>query len=231
MIERPILFSAPMVRAILDGKKTQTRRIVKPQPDMIHEGCPYLAHGAEDTERYNPINCPYGAPDLGDPKGALQPTSSIESARNGAVVNSANRKKGDSLWVRETFSFEKRYDTMKPIDVPISKVWYISDGPKPDWAGNTRVSIFMPRWASRIELEIVIVRVERVQDISESDAIAEGLIPHGKGAARGWQFEQGGVICSTAKRAYELLWEKINGPDSWQANPWVFVIEFRRLRP
>jgi hypothetical protein len=192
--ERGILFSAPMVRALLAGTKTQTRRVVKPR-DLAwmdeHQGL---------RERDNALRCPHGKP-------------------------------GDRLWVRETFS-DDRAETIYRADGGMPADWF-------DAGSKWRPSIFMPRALSRITLDIVGVRVERLQDISEADAIAEGCateevvsdydgavikvpaeIPHPSGV--GWQG------WDTALDWYADLWESINGPGSWDANPWVWVVEFKR---
>ena len=173
MKERPILFSAPMVRALLAGTKTQTRRIIKPQ---------HLAFFNQDAAAmlsdWNERPLPYGQP-------------------------------GDRLWVRETFGHFECNQHFKPG----CNVYYRADGnclELEPW----RPSIHMPRWASRITLEITSVRVERLQDISEADAIAEGVYTD--------------PACP-AYDAYAQLWDEINGLGSWEANPWVWVIEFRRL--
>ena len=192
MKERPILFSAQMVRAILDGRKTQTRRIVnKPIPvghkfhgwiiestDKKRDGCAAWSIG-DDALAYDLIvaKCKYGKP-------------------------------GDRLWVRETFL----QDTNGFI--------YRADG---DFEGNAGIlggwkpSIHMPRSASRILLEITGVRVERLQNISEKDAIAEGAhsINFGYGDCHALGFKQ--------------IWESLNGKGSWDLNPFVWVLEFRRI--
>ena len=192
MKERPILFSAQMVRAILDGRKTQTRRIVnKPIPvghkfhgwiiestDKKRDGCAAWSIG-DDALAYDLIvaKCKYGKP-------------------------------GDRLWVRETFL----QDTNGFI--------YRADG---DFEGNAGIlggwkpSIHMPRSASRILLEITGVRVERLRDISEEDAKSEGAhaINFGYGDCYALGFKQ--------------IWESINGHGSWDLNPWVWVIDFKRI--
>lgn len=213
MKERPILFSAPMVLAILEERKTQTRRIVKPQPigDLFKE-CG--GDKFEDVHAVlfdgNRIGCPYG-----------QTT--------------------DQLWVRENFSGPHCMESRKGCAaVPPGKwarsssIWYWADGyPQDgDWT-KPRPSIHMPRWASRINLEITWVRVERLQDISEADAQMEG--------ADCLQTENCDVNDRTLlalplmndeqpyRNGFALLWESINGPGSWDANPWVWRIEFRRI--
>ena len=204
MKERPILFSSEMVRAIIDGRKTQTRRVVKPQPAA---GLP----------------CPYGAP-------------------------------GDRLWVRETFaSFRAEGQPVTPRD---ARYVVLRDGAQVYADGKTypplaayaagafdaikwRPSIHMPRWASRITLEVVSVRVERVQSITEEDARAEGVdwaAPHPYGERwdddredpREVGYSTGG---SFARDNFRRLWDSINGKRaSWASNPWVWAVEFRRVK-
>lgn len=255
--ERPILFSAPMVRAILEGRKTVTRREIKPrmrsadtsfelhqQPDgswrplhTFDESC------MDDQGTEHPIVCPYGRP-------------------------------GDRLWVRETwqdvhpiqvidrFSQPGRAGIPGPPGVTYQTI-YRADGeypavyhthkypyrclePDPDhgllvpaesgWTGWTP-SIHMPRWASRILLEITDVRVERLQDISDEQALAEGIIPHVRG---GWHWHphdpanvddwhQFGF--KTPFWAFHDLWAGINGQENWDANPWTWVVEFKQVTP
>lgn len=204
MKERPILFSAPMVRAILDGSKTQTRRVVK-------------GHALEWLEKFTPDF-------VADPDNDL--------CKLGKV--------GDKLYVRETFSgphiMEKcdDYHACPPSEWPVeTPIWYWADG-EPTWGDWTRPrpSIFMPRWASRIDLLIKSVRVERLQDISETDATAEGCTENHNGYFWGGPHAVSGrKQMATASQAYRDLWESINGPDSWEANPWLWAIEFERVKP
>lgn len=187
MKERPILFSGAMIRAILAGQKTQTRRAAKPvkHPDL---GNPYDP-GALVSELQHVIGraCPYGQP-------------------------------GDRLWVRETWSTHACFDHLPPSECPKS-IHYWADGEIK--TGKRRPSIHMPRWASRILLEIVSVRVERLQSISEADAEAEGIdfLRHVQDADE----------TLTARDLYECLWDGISGEGSWAANPWVWVVEFKRI--
>lgn len=181
MKERPILFSAPMVRALLDGSKTQTRRICK-TGDRLES----VFYG----------NKRFGAP-------------------------------GDRLWVRESWGAHFMWDTVRPISIPNdgkSCVFYQADGAIVGGCSATqrkrwRPSIHMPRWMSRITLEVVSVRVERLQDITETDAMAEGVE---------WK-DHAGLAKYTARKLYQTLWLLINGLDSWEANPWVWVVEFKRV--
>lgn len=219
MKERPILFSAPMVRALLDDSKTQTRRIMNPQPRQLNPGNP---------EGYYELNH----------KGGYI----LSSARNGFpafVENCPYGQPGDRLWVREAWAsvFAEPVEQMMPPDI----AFRADGGEKPAWLRVWRPSIHMPRWASRITLEVTGVRVERLQDISEADAIAEGSITsesqiaiaacRNQMAAPDVVSASDGKAYANARRAYRALWEQINGAGSWEANPWVWVIEFKRVQP
>ena len=221
MRERPILFSAPMVRALLDGSKTQTRRVMKPQ----------LVYGTV-AGLFNSWYLPRS-----EGGGTLYP-----NGKEKILSTCPYGQPGDRLWVREAWRAELTWDTTKPSGIPNeAALWYEADdqqrnnGRGTKFKGKLRPSIHMPRWASRITLEITEVRVERLQDISEADARAEGIFPHVRG---GWHWlkhdssnpddwNQFGY--KTAALAFQALWESINGPGSWATNPWVWVVEFRRL--
>lgn len=210
--ERPILFSAPMVRAILAGTKTQTRRVIKdqsigeryshPKDDgSIHlewQGDPCCGSGVWNVPEYSGTAlCPYG------------------------LI-------GDRLWVREAFSGPHCMGDAPPSKWgACSRIWYWADGNPAggDWT-KPKPSIHMPRWASRITLEVTGVRVERLQAISEADALAEGIVE----TCGGYGLPGGSHFHSVDPReSYWSLWEAINGPGSVQADPWVWVVEFRRL--
>lgn len=223
MSEKPILMSAPMVRALLAGTKTQTRRVVKPQPSedavRLYVGM-ITAHdiecaetgmsrgfGFEDEDQI--WQCPYGKP-------------------------------GDRLWVRETTRMRYLENLLTGEATKAQCGEYVADGePVLDELGfdlswwysrKTCPGIHMPRWASRITLEVTAVRVERLHDISEADAIAEGcsavshLTPDSPMAPAEWNGH-------TARADYAELWESINGPGAWDANPFVWVLEFSRVQP
>lgn len=191
MKERQIPMNAPMVRATLDGSKTQTRRIVKGHA---------LAFLSAD---HKPIlMCPYGKP-------------------------------GDQLWVREAWRTVSDADPIPPRLMTAGfRLWFEADIPHQPGYGRLRPGMFMPRWASRITLEIVSVRVERLQDISEADCWSEGIE-----ACDGLLDDVNIINCAKRMRrsfedaapTYAALWESINGPGSWDINPWVWVIEFKRL--
>lgn len=231
MKESQIPFSAPMVRAVLAGTKTQTRRAVKPIGN--DGGFVILNHGSHDW--------PYRSDD-GD--------STMHTVMRGGKLyldetphTCPYGKPGDRLWVREAWRTVSDFDELSGTEIadkcieagykaPWAPLQYEADGQRRDWMhvctpphdgqprpGRYRHARFMPRWASRILLEITAVRVERLQDISESDAIAEGAQWAACGAPQD----------DSHKAGFAQLWESINGHGSWDANPWVWVIEFRRL--
>lgn len=252
--ERPILFSAPMVRALLDGSKTQTRRVCKPAanlsavvevPDPLERGQVYNGSHFGDEDGEVQFACPYGG-------------------------------RGDRLWVRETWQFHggmldcgtarssagtslyqdivvsypadgarvtlhpsgQDWPTPKQPPQREGEVYSLRDAPADfaytgkntyhdrltRWWNRKIPAIHMPRWASRITLEITSVRVERLQDISEADALAEGVTDDGSLVTDLAGNDRGGAFS-----AFATLWEVINGADSWDDNPWVWVVEFRRL--
>lgn len=216
MKQRGILFKAEMVRAIIEGRKTQTRRIMKPQPQEV-DGVVYHAGGYP-----NLLPCPQG-------------------------------EVGDWLWVRETWRPKTHnFPTGHPYEYRATAE---QDGTPTD--GPWKPSLFMPRAASRITLQITEIRVERLNDISEADAIAEGIehlftekeieqnpelslsknswknyLWHGRSGVKrrlieNWEYQYSGY--KDAKGSYASLWESINGEGSWALNPYVWVIKFDKL--
>ncbi|UXY55348.1 ASCH domain-containing protein [Pseudomonas tohonis] len=132
---------------------------------------------------------------------------------------------GDRLWVREAWATHACLDKVPPRDLVFQDVIYLADGqPR---KGKYRPAMYMPRWASRILLEVTAVRVERLQDITEDQAIAEGILRDGEG----WRGYEGGPWFASPIGAFRSLWENIHGDGSWDANDYVWVIEFRRLQP
>lgn len=198
--ERPILMSGPMVRAILDGAKTQTRRVIKPHPQPGS----HLSGGV-------------GLSNADGKAWAIWDTDELLKVPGNAAVCPYGRV-GDRLWVRETFTY---YSTGY-YERPDMGVFYGADGMgKRSDPGRWRNPIHMPRAMSRITLEICDIRAERVQDISEADIHAEGVLP----------FD---CIYSQplAKRLFQELWNSINGDkpgSAWADNPWVWGIVFRRV--
>lgn len=235
--EHPILFSAPMVRAILAGQKSQTRRVVKglQLPKQMEDGTWFAV--AQHDPRYG-----FGV------SGNTEQECAAELSVFGICPYGGP---GDRLWVRETWATDDSLNDKAPSGFSAWPVRYLADGAQRacgafhgNTKGKTRVSIHMPRWASRILLEIVSVRVERLNDCSEGDAIAEGLTSLSKDGDRtfkygipdadglpgndntGWHWQD---WQRDPREAYAHLWEQINGPDSWTANPWVWVVEFKRI--
>lgn len=225
--ERPILFNGEMVRAILDGRKTQTRRVVKAPKSLI-----------QDTIQQKP---PYWK----------LPIAVCEKTGCFADVNSPYGKAGDQLWVRETFAIESNFnmtDVYLDPDNPLGPVRDVDDGAhghyfecpryrasEPDTIlGDDGImrwkpSIFMPRWASRIQLKVTDVRVESVQDIVKNcqDILEEGIIYDADAKIIGpCEGDAGDLI-----EQFSDLWDSINKKRgySWDSNPWVWVVEFERI--
>jgi len=239
MKERPILFSAEMVRALLAGRKTQTRRILKVQPPNSD----YQLARCMDTT---------GDRSIIDKLHWIRTKNERVNEDVGQPYFSDYAKAGDRLWVKETFYYDicpwanGGSLVEKPKDFVEDAFYYRADGeccqqiPECQCAstGPTkwRPSIFMPRWASRLTLEIKTLRVERLQDISEADAIAEGIraFPYVESCGTRQLYgvtENQPEHGSTAKIGYEILWESLNGAQSWKDNPWVWVIEFIWVNP
>lgn len=188
--ERPILFSGPMVKAILEGRKTMTRRVVKPAPEFGVEAAS-VQH--ED----------------GKAKAVFQSLSNC----SGITVACPYGRPGDMLLVRETWAYNPDFNP--PYEFSTGQYVYRADFGAEPVAWNWRPSIHMPRAASRILLEITAVRVERLKDITASDCVCEGI-----------EFESD---IFTTYNKFRRLWQSINGPESWAKNPWVWVIEFKKI--
>lgn len=218
-----------MVHALLAGTKTQTRRLVKPQPPA--------ETGEVFTGWYHPT--------VIDRHGTEQPgqeTYGAWTADGGWGRRCPYGQPGDRLWVRENWRTESQYDHLAPRDVPKEAAFMSEvDFPNPTLVGvgKLRPSIHMPRWFSTITLEITSVRVERLQTIwaNDADCIAEGIEempPHPCGT-RMWRnylpgHQQGwSSNLATPGNSFATLWRSINGDTSWDANPWVWVVEFRKL--
>jgi hypothetical protein len=231
MKERPILFSAPMVRALLEGRKTQTRRVIKPQP-KIDESGNFCWNGWNYGQNFDgPLIQAIASP--------------IPSSRTKRVLCPYG-KPGDRLWVRETWALTGRCADARVADYQIPEVSLIdnliffADADAYDVSTQSwRASIHMPRWASRINLEITGIRVERLTDISEEGAMAEGAkkfddLPsiHPYGQDSRWSMEaptSTDECLGSARMAFANFWIKINGEESWSATPWVWVIELKRI--
>lgn len=199
MKERPILFSGPMVRAILEGRKSQTRRVIKPQPRLAPDQDESLVNAAWQSG-FVDVPCPYG-------------------------------EHGDLLWVRETWTAHDRWIRQRKIGA-VNYRATDTIGPHLKW----RPSIFMPRWASRLTLRITEVRVQRLQECSYEDAIAEGaadytsFLSERETGARAESAEDCARRLRWPQRAYTEIWDSINGKRApWDSNPWVWAITFERV--
>lgn len=224
MRERPILFSAPMVRAILEGRKTQTRRIVKPQPPSG-----WNFHGYQ-------IDSTAGSKNNGCAMWAKEPSESCLTT--GRHFARPRWSVGDVLWVRESFSFHEA--PSEPYFLPPGTpgealgVHYWADG-NPEWGDweKPKPSIHMPRRVARILLEVVSLRLERLQAITMDDARAEGVETEEFLDNLDWchSVAPRDISCEfpTVRSEFEGLWRRINGYDSWDENPWVWVVGFRRI--
>lgn len=235
MRDRPILFSAPMVSAL--PRKTQTRRVVKPQPELV----PLESlHGRPAGSYWWASNVARSMVDLAEMR-SLSPYG----------------MRGDRLWVREPWRVGVCADGFSPREldprtwlVDNGGLWYDATETEPTHSiserGRYRHARFMPRWASRITLEVTRVRVERLHEISEQDVLAEGLRKLSKDGGRTWKFglaDRDGLPGNdnhgwhwqewevSALNAYRKLWIQINGVASWDANPWVWVLEFGMVTP
>lgn len=244
-MDKPILFSTPMVQAILQGRKSQTRRVINPQPLFCPE---------EDLVKW----------------GKNYRCQARPQAWEEYILHGVKYMKGNRLWVRETYALPWCVDSVKPSNflreaiqnfINENMVWYKADNPAPlkdkptvlekvYSRGKWRPSIFMLKELSRIWLEVLNVRVERLQDIMTRDILKEGYKPQAitecikpeylkflkdlpqpqKDLALHTMPQDAWMPGrTTPKQWYRDLWEKINGKGSWDLNPWVFVIEFRRV--
>ena len=206
-MEKPILFSGDMVRAILDGRKTQTRRVIKPQPERGGGGWMYAGqYFADDGKMKNFLfhdvygngKCPYG----------------------GVYADGT----AEWLWVRETFQWCSICGTTNFRANGDGMCWLCSED-----LGKWQPSIFMPREASRLTLRVVGVRVERVRDISEAEAQREGWFYQNHDLSKRYD----PVTMDTARKWFAALWDSINAKRgySWDSNPWVWVVEFEVVTP
>lgn len=225
MADRPILFSGPMIRALHAGHKTQTRRLFKPR------GFEFYTHPVSG-DRYNEYR-PYRDGTWDESRisggGPMRPFGWGES-----LYAYLSHAPGDRLYVREHWRTHAMFDDIAPRDLQARSIHYCADGEIN--SGKHRQAMHMPRWASRLTLTVTDVRVERLQDISDEDAVAEGA--HGiwdgtpftpdPTATNKFTVDIGGgnLSAPTAVGVYRMLWEWINGDGSWDANPWVVAYSF-----
>lgn len=223
MKERPILFKGPLVRAILEGRKTVTRREIKKQAAL---DC--LAAGFEPAFLALPGNadlCPYGQP--GDRLWVRETWSDVNLQGAPGIAYQADDDVRDLM---EDASFLDEHGAFN-YDDPRSKPYQFacwSEDLIAGTEGRWRPSIHMPRWASRLLLEITDVRVERLQAITDEQCIAEGIGLNENTVGVKLTVPEG---ASMPKTMFSEVWRAINGADSWDANPWVWVVEFKRVTP
>lgn len=214
MTERPILMSAPMVRAILDGRKTQTRRAVKPQPTgeprPLDEWSRGLASACHD---HNPDEGKV-ASHVAKLRGRVFPFTTEHGTLMSPVCPYG--VPGDRLWVRETTAIW-----------PGQGLVYTADDDAAHYELKKRPAIFMSRVACRLVLEVTAVRVERLQEISAEDVLAEGINDRWSCGNEAWTADQ----CDEARLEYRALWDSLNAKRGfwWDVNPWCWAITFRRV--
>ena len=216
---KPILFSGPMIRALLDGRKTQTRRVLKPQPPKDELG--YEIGTVRGPEWYHPA--------VVGKDGELEPGKQVWGVFDdyGEWAARVPYMPGDLLWVREAWSDE--------LLAPGEVYYYataLDDGLLADEVAEIRwrPSIHMPRWASRITLEVTAVRVQRLQEISDDDALAEGVtkVRDHCYVIRGIDYDEIGHCHSSPIARFAKLWDSLNAERSfgWDQNPWVIALTF-----
>jgi len=235
MRERPIIFNAEMVRAVLDGRKTQTRRIMKVQPESNQFGLRRIIASAErsDTGKYHwtesnatgnhirsaPFSCPFGA--VGDRLWVKETWSVVSHAfdDDGLMIDYVPDRPAKAVHEKP---FGRGYYSGHAIYAADGGFTWGDDDGCVDGRSCWKPSIHMPRWASRITLEMNGVRVERLNSMTEKDALAEGCLG-GHDSIPGYQYS------ATPHEHFHHVWQSIYGADSWQANPWVWVVEFKRM--
>jgi hypothetical protein len=199
----PILFSEAMVVALADGRKSQTRRLVKEMPPAPNPWARNPGDQKHETPYFDAIR-PGGDKTEKNPLGMTDQWCwwQIDDRMCAPIILCPYGKPGDRLWVRETFSYRRLPDIGEG-----TRIWYWADGQpiEGDWS-KPKPSIHMPRWASRLTLEVTAIRVQRLQDITDEDAIAEGF---------------------TSAMAFSAYWVMLHGAGAWKENPWVWVVDFR----
>lgn len=234
MSEHPILFSTEMVKAILEGRKSQTRRIIKES----FNGC--MTHGPHPCPNEPVVLIPGEVLEhpFEDGKSMTIDYPQVRAIFHCSTLDAEAKcpfgKARDKLWVRETWAMTKYYNGLTEEGFPV----YKADYPVRPEASKWKPGIHMPKDFARIWLEVEEVRVERLQDISEEDVIAEGIEPDPSGlqsdGVTEWMnyknYGQGFRYVHPLD-SYQSLWQSINGPESWEQNPFVWVIKFKRITP
>ncbi len=221
MAERPLIVSAPLIKPIQQDRKIETRRL----------------NGLEEINEYPERWAFVGFAAEKDLLGRLIAVFSDDVNMQNTKAHCPYGQPGDTLWVRENWYVGNGYDGIKPRNIPKGrhiKRGYMADGEKPEWAGRTWPSIFMPRWLSRMNLEVLEIDVQRLHDITEEAARKEG-------AEKVWHDANGTYWIPDAqsiklvgehgnyRTGFESIWITLNGQQNWDTNPWVWVIKFKRL--
>lgn len=235
--DRPLIISPVLIPPTLTGMKQITRRLTGLEP-VNEEPDRWKFVGLTDDPRW--------------PGRLVAFFTDVEHQVPTRFLPCPYGKVNDTLWIRENWAVGKGYDGIKPRNIPKGvhvNRWYMADGSKPGWCGRTWPSIFIPRWLSRIDLLITGIRVERLHDITEEDAILEGVQPNCDGfdlcpsvtcRANGCQsageyfhylHDIDGDPAYSALESFESLWIKLNGAASWNRNPWIWRISFTKLKP
>lgn len=203
MKETPIIFSTPMVQSILEGRKKMTRRVVK---------------GISPDSKYLPEHKLHDATFL-EPQEFEKP----DAEKMASVINCPYGKPGDLLWVRETFKVDEVDHNLNPVSF-----YYLADNEESRRTGiKFKPSIHMPKAAARIWLRITDVRIERLHEINDEDAIMEGIFFHEGLQGYSTDVHGSNFHCSKPINSFCKLWVSINGPESWDSNPWVWVVSFK----
>lgn len=214
MREIPILFSTPMVQAILEGRKTQTRRVIKPQPQIVSDYEWHWGGTRPKAKRAGGAISSYGV-------------DAVEHGSSSMVFQCPYGKLGDLLWVRETWGYSPGF---YQNDAPWNIIYRADGDDQMSGLGRWYPSIHMKKENARIWLEVVSVRVERLHNMDYKDALAEGIFHHA--GLDGYVSSKLGTDfhCSDPTISFMKLWCDINGPESWDANPWVWVVEFKKVK-
>jgi hypothetical protein len=243
MADHPIIFSAPMIRALQDGRKTQTRRIITPGNSLFNGGRWSALHKRQEWD-WEGAWVDGGPSPMGNPGPYLKlPWQAGDDDFEGSVHRIYPViQPGDRLWVKEahylTDDGDSKYAVYAEDQTAVAEHLEFMARlqrryPKADWSKHLRLRspIHMPRWASRITLTVTDVRVQRLQDISEADVVAEGIEPYAGidpdcSGYRDYSKQASGGFWLLPRHSYRTLWNSLHGPDAWGANPWVWVKTF-----
>ncbi len=221
----PIPFRQPMVLALLAGEKTQTRRVIKPSTSLFNGG-PWPPKGA--LFYFGDAWVDAGPSFVGNPGPYLKLPYRVAGDDHEVVVRIYPRiQPGDMLWVKEAWSAPRRYDDLRPADLPEDVIISpLADGRE---IGRRRAAMYMPQRFSRLSLAVTTVRIHRIQDISEEDIWAEGIRPQPSGEYLDYSDDSWDARIACPRAAFKTLWDRLHAKAPWRrwaANPWVFAYSF-----